>query len=417
MKSILSLLCGGLSLGEMCSADVLPEEGDKGCVVVRKESEPFMHFRKRSLEYAGPEMEDESPGERVTEVRIGWFGPSDAKNAVGGSMWWAASLAVEETNATGGFQGRPFRLLPSWTENPWGTGARMVTRLVYEDQVQALLGSVDGPATHLAEQIVAKARVPLVSPVSTDKSVNLAGVAWMFSCAPDDRQMARLLAQAVTSGLKSPNDQWVLCSATDHDSRMAAKEILRAFGISNRAPAFRFHFAAGSPAFDVQVDSLEKIKPSAIVISAGVEDAARLVKAIRQRNLEIEVFGTHQLGCHAFLRLAGESAEGVRFPLLFAPRANDPLFRRFSDRFMSDYGHEPDYAAALSYDATRMLVEAVRLGGLNRARIREALVKLSPWEGIAGLIRWDGTGQNERAVREMGTIRLGRIVVAGSEAP
>jgi ABC-type branched-subunit amino acid transport system substrate-binding protein len=233
----------------------------------------------------------------------------------------------------------------------------------------------------------------------------------MFSCAPGDHLIAPLLAEAVTNELKNPGrDKLVVFSATDHDSRMAAKEILRALSVCHCMPDFKLEFPAGVTSFDPQLSGLGTAKPHAVLIIAGPEDSARLVVAIRERLGDVLIFGTHQMGRFQFCRLAGKAAENARFPLLWKPDKSDVTTRKFIENFKARYGREPDYAAALSYDATRLLVAAARQGGLSRAGIRGALVKLSPWQGIAGSIQWDGTGQNSRKVTRMGTIRNGCIV-------
>ena len=96
--------------------------------------------------------------------------------------------------------------------------------------------------------------------------------------------------------------------------------------------------------------------------------------------------------------------------LLFTPGPGDDTAGRFAAHFRTARGRAPDYAAALAYDATRLLIAAIRQAGPNRARIREALVQLSPWAGIAGLIRFDGTGQKRRTDLAVGTIRHGAVV-------
>ncbi len=53
----------------------------------------------------------------------------------------------------------------------------------------------------------------------------------------------------------------------------------------------------------------------------------------------------------------------------------------------------PAYALA-EPDATRLLIAAIRAGGLNRARIRDALAGGEPFVGATGEIRFDGTGGN-----------------------
>jgi ABC-type branched-subunit amino acid transport system substrate-binding protein len=161
-------------------------------------SRPFFEARKQQTEFTGPGREDREP-EGLTEVRIGYFGPNDAAHPEGGDIWTAVSLAVDEANAEGGYSGLPFRLVPGWADNPWGNGGIQVARMAYEDRVWAVIGGIDGPSTHLAEQVAAKARLPLISPVATDKTVNLANVPWMFSAVPGDHALAPLLASALAA--------------------------------------------------------------------------------------------------------------------------------------------------------------------------------------------------------------------------
>ena len=170
-----------------------------------------------------------------------------------GDLWWAANLAVQEANArtsdfgprTSDFLRLPFRLVARWAVDPWGTGVSQLTRMVYDEQPLALLGSVDSATTHLAEQVVAKANLPLVSPIATDKSVTLAGVSWMFSCAPSDAAIARVLVDAVLAGLTGRADKLVLLATTDHESRMTAREVLREFSRRQRPARFPLRRAAG----------------------------------------------------------------------------------------------------------------------------------------------------------------------------
>jgi branched-chain amino acid transport system substrate-binding protein len=194
---------------------------------------PFMRFRERALEYNGPER-DEGELQNVREVNIGWFGPDDTNNAFASDLWCATNLAIQEANDQGGFKGLAFHLVPRWSADPWGSGISQLTRMIYTEQPVALIGSVDSPSTHLAEQVVAKAQLPLVSPISTDKSVTLAGVSWMFSCAPSDDAIARILVNDVITTLENASHNSVsekpglaLITGTDHASRMTAREVLK----------------------------------------------------------------------------------------------------------------------------------------------------------------------------------------------
>jgi branched-chain amino acid transport system substrate-binding protein len=380
---------------------------------------PFFHLRESKLGYHGPSDDFTD----LSEIRLGWFGPTNLNDPLTGDLWWAANLAIREANERGGCvwnskletrnserRSLPFRLIPRWAVDPWGTGVSQLTRMVYDEQPLALLGSVDSASTHLAEQVVAKANLSLVSPIATDQSITLAGVSWMYSCAPSDAAIARVLLNAVLSEWKSPGDRCVLLATTDHESRMTAREVVHEVTRRGRRLDFRFDLPPGAADTTRQLKAAAEAKPAVVIIIAGAEDSARLLRAVREQLGQVPVIGSQSMGRSRFLDLVGGATGGVSFPQLFAPNCADPTTVRFLDQFTQARRHAPDYAAAFTYDATRLLVEAIRRAGPNRAHIREALAQMSPWPGLAGPIHFDGTGQNVRTNIGMGTFCGGAMV-------
>ena len=405
MSTTALILAGCLALVSACGA-----AGADGPAGRAAPQEPFFQLRQHETDYAGPGRE-EPPPEQVEEVLLGYFGPSDPAHPEGGDLWTAAQLAVEHANQQGGYRGKPFRIVPRWSDNPWGTGVAQVVRMVYRDQVWALVGGIDGPSTHLAEQVVAKARLPLVSPVSTDKSANLANVPWLFSLAPGDHLLAPLLAEAIAEGVHQK--RFVLVSATDHDSRLFTVELTRRLTARRVLP--RYHFQSDPAAQDAAplVTRLLEAGPDAVVLVAGAKHSARLLVALREAGFTGAVFGGPAMGRRPFQQESGEAAEGVLFPLLYTPP--EPA-DEFTKAFKNRTGKLPDYAAAHTYDAFRLLIAAVGKGGLNRARIRDALGELSPWSGASGTVEWDPLGSNTRPPT-LGTIQEGRALPAEGRLP
>jgi branched-chain amino acid transport system substrate-binding protein len=268
--------------------------------------------------------------------------------------------------------------------------------MVYEEQPLALLGSVDSAATHLAEQVVAKANLPLVSPVVTDRTATLAGVPWIFACAPSDQAVAAALVEAVGEELRVSPGRLALLHTTDHASRMTARAVRQAFARRGRLPDFQFQARPGAADLAQPRAALVQAQPAVVMVLAGAEDTARWAGELQSALPEASLYGGPEAGRHRFLELAGERGGTVRFPQLVAPDPDDPEWIRFRDEFVAARGHPPDDAAVLTYDATRLLLEAIRRAGPNRGRIREALTELSPWRGVGGEIRFDGTGQNTR---------------------
>jgi branched-chain amino acid transport system substrate-binding protein len=278
-----------------------------------------------------------------------------------------------------------------------------VVRMVYTENVWAVVGGIDGPSTHLAEQVVAKARVTLMSPASTDKTVNLANVPWMFSLAPGDHLQAPQLAQAIAESVGQKS--LVLVSADDHDSHLFTVELEKCLAAREIVP--RYHFQCKQTATDLAelVNRVIGSDPSGVGVIAGPDHSARLVLALREAGFKGTVFGGPAMGRQAFRQRAGTAADGVLFPLLSnLDEAEDGFPIAFENRF----GHLPDYATLNTYDAVRLLVAAIHTAGLNRVRIRDALANRSPWPGAAGTVQWDPLGSNTRPV-PLGTIHNGRL--------
>jgi len=303
----------------------------------------YIDKRQTPLQYEGPGREDPEPTD-FTEIPIGFFGPNDPAHPQGGSIYMGAALAFEDANARGGYKNKPFRLIPRWSDDPWRGGASAVAKLVFTDNVWAILGGIDGATTHLAEQVIVKANLPLVDPASTDQTVNQANVPWMFSLAPGDPDIAKFLAARLK------HEPFVLFAGADHDSRNLATELLK----TGVRPAFRHDITPGAPE-----------------IPAAPQDSSLAVILAPPRETQL-VLASLPAATRAF---AGPSARARRFSSprpVEAPRLHPPapaLLARLEARFQQP----ADDLSFLAYDAATLLVQAVRDAGLNKSLIRDRL--------------------------------------------
>lgn len=363
---------------------------------------PYFDGRKAVHVYPGPGRDDPAPAD-LSEIRIGYFGPSDPNDPAYGDLWLAAVMAVDEINAAGGYRGLPFRLLPAWSKNPWGSGVSDVVRMVFDDQIQVLIGGIDGVSAHLAEQVVAKALLPLVNPGSTDRTANLAHVPWILSCLPGGQMEAAALADSLLDEIGSR--PFLLISATDHDARALTEELREYLAERGVAPArhLEVNSADGRDLDIISSQLVSKSRAAALVLVAGPDVSARVLKRIRTF-YNGPVFGSSAMARSSFRRQIGNDTGGLRFPF----PADLPGVEEFSRRFRDVWGHDADFAAAQTYDSLHLIAAALELSGPNRARLGDALRSLSPWKGAAGTLVWDRTGQNTRPVF-MATLEKGRI--------
>lgn len=350
---------------------------------------PYIPPRERIAGYNGAGRDLPEPAD-LPEVRLGWFAPFDVKHPVGGALWAGAALALEDANARGGYKSKPFAFVTRWSDDPWRSGASSVVRMIYTEKVWAILGSLDGAATHLAEQVVAKALTPLIDPVSTDRSVNYANVPWMFSCAPSDAAVASCLKAAIDA--RHAAGRIALFVTTDHDSRTSAADFEKAV-----SPASRQQIAPAHPDLESSAKPLPE-NATAVMIFAGAEDSARLLKAVRAMRPMLPVFCGTGASVARFSKHAGPAADGVVAPVLYEISSGAS---QFDTRMRERFGLPADYLALHAYDAVTLTVQAVREAGLNRALIRDWLASRQsspePWTGVSGTIKWDANGRNRRS--------------------
>lgn len=369
---------------------------------------PHYRARQQPTEFTGPAKPNGSLKD-LDAVLLGFFGPNTPPEDPATDMWQAARLAIEQANRDGGHHGLPFRLVTRWAENPWGSGVKQVVRMAYQDRVWALIGGPDGPSTHLAEQVVAKAFLCLVSPACTDKSVNLAHVPWMFSCLPQDHILAPALARAVAQSRQ--DGPLVQISAVDHDSHLLAEELKKALTALKLSPAHHFEFEPAQPEFSPLIKRVIRTRPGVLILLAPAQTSARVLHALRAAGCGATVVGGPWMGQTAFIHQAQQAAEGVIFPRLFVP---SPASAEFQKAFVARTGRQPDYISAHTYDAVNLTIRALNQSGLDRAALCRALKGQSGYVGVTGPFQWDKLGSNTRPV-QLGVFRDG--VVEAYEDP
>jgi branched-chain amino acid transport system substrate-binding protein len=162
-------------------------------------------------------------------VKIGFLIPDDKSlDARRG-----AEMAIQKANKDGGFKGRSFQMVVRSMEGPWGTGSKEAVSQIFEEEVWAIIGSVDGRNAHLVEQVSAKTRIVFLSAWATDPTLSQAFVPLFFNCVPNDNQQADALIEELYNKRKIKIA--ALISGTDYDSKTASDNYIKRIKNGNKA--------------------------------------------------------------------------------------------------------------------------------------------------------------------------------------
>jgi ABC-type branched-subunit amino acid transport system substrate-binding protein len=409
------------SLTENVDATTAPEEESLKVYAntpenTPEELRPFGHFVERPykqffvdpIEFTGPGREKPEPD--VDSVVIGLLAPLERSHEayIGQELFRGVRLAIDQANAEGGYRGKPFKLLVRNDTGLWGASANEIISFSYVDRAWAVIGTVDGANTHIAIRVALKTELPIMNVADTDPTLVETKIPWIFRNIADDRQMAYTIAYHVYR--ERDFRRVAILRADNRYGRFGVSEF-RSGSVRMRHPApieinYEISYDHLNPKFSMQIERLERVRPDAVVLWADAQAAGHLVKRIREAGLTIPIYACDRILNPIFLEIAGEAAEGVVASVPYNPDADIIQLRDFKDLYREHHGKDPGVYAAHAYDGAQMVVGAIRKGGLNRYRIRDALAEITTYQGVTGEIKMDNV-HADRGPVTLATVRDG----------
>lgn len=358
-----------------------------------RSGKPYRTFYTEPLPYNGPGRAYPEPVGLKT-VRIGLIAPlgevPEKENGLG--LRRGVEMAMAEANAAGGYRDLPFEIVLRPDQALWGSSSNTVIDLAYGEDVWAIIGSIDSNTTHVALRVAFKAEVPMLNVGSGDPTMTETGIPWVARCTPDDRQISYRLAELLFREMDLT--RVAVLRSNNRYGRFGIREFRDAARRLERPLPLEVQFPPDETDFTSALDRIIAADPQALVLWARAPEAARALGQLRARGIDIPVAGTDRLASRLFLELAGEDAEGIMATSWLAPGRSDTTWTEFVGRFRDRYGEEPEAFAAYGYDAANMVIAAVREKGLNRARIRDYLMGIRHYEGVAGPMQLNETANS-----------------------
>jgi ABC-type branched-subunit amino acid transport system substrate-binding protein len=355
---------------------------------------PYLRFFTEPVEFLGPGREKRPPSD-LQEVRIGFLGPIEGSRyaRLGRRMLNGATLAVEEANEAGGYNGLPFALVVRNDLGLWGASSNEMLAL-HEEEVWGVLGSIDGANTHIMLRIALKIDMPMVVSGDTDPTLTETAIPWMTRVSGDDRQSNYALAVRMN---EMGYTRIAVLRSNDRYGRVGTGEFKDAMKRLGSPILFELRFAPGDTVFTAVLDRIHRANADAVFLWGDPEEAGLIIRQMKEMGMQQPVFGSDRLVSQEFLQIAGDAAEGVVATYLYNPTLDDPVLQSFNRRYGERFGEEAETFAAHAYDGMSMLIESIRNAGLNRVRIRDALLGYETYRGVTGTIpfdaRWDDIGR------------------------
>jgi branched-chain amino acid transport system substrate-binding protein len=370
---------------------------------------PYYEYYQDLVEYNGAARDIPDPDlNSLDEIRIGFLAPlyDHPEQILGNRMLNGAQMAVDEANAAGGYCGKPFKIIThndydNWQMSSfasagvakdsaiWGSASDDAVRMIYDDKVWAMFGSISSESTHIALRLTLKAETPLVNSASTDPTIPETIIPWHFTVIQDDRMQGYTLARHIYDelGLK----RVALLRVNDRYGRFGVPKFRDASRRLGHPVVIEQKFRPGDTDVRRQLQVIEDSRVDAIVLWTDIAPAAMILRQMQELGMTQRVFGT--LG-DELIKLAGPAAEGFEAVYPYDPTRSDPRWVEFNARYEARFHEKPDHFASLAYDQMQILLDSISRAGLNRGRIRDALTGLENYKGVTGEMVFDPNCKN-----------------------
>jgi branched-chain amino acid transport system substrate-binding protein len=360
-----------------------------------KYTTPYFENYQDLVEYNGAARDVPDPDLKdLSEIRIGFIGPlyNHPDQVRGNRMLNGAILAVEEANATGGYGGKPFKLMVHNDSAIWGAASNEIVKMVYDEKVWAIFGSVSADTTHIALRVTLKAETPLVNSAATDQTIPETIIPWYFTDLQDDRLQGYTLARHIYTelGLK----RIAILRVNDRYGRFGVIKFRDASRRLGHPVVIEQKFRPGDTDFRHQLQVIEDSRVDAIVLWTDIGPAAMILQQMQELGMKQRVFGSHRTIGDELVKLAGPAAEGFEAVFPYDPTRTDPRWLDFNARYEARFHEKPDQFASLAYDAMQILLDAICRAGLNKGRIRDALTGIESYKGVTGDMVFDPNCKN-----------------------
>jgi len=359
---------------------------------------PYKRHFLLQMEYTGPGRAIPEP-EHVDTVKLGFIGPimSTVSVATGGKsheeplgikMLQGARLAIEQANARGGYfrrKGTPFELVVKNDNGLWGASGNEIIHLAYDDHVWAILGTIDGANSHIAIRVALKAEILMLNSGDTDPTFTETNIPWVARDIGDDRQQSYLLVDYMIR--KMGYKRIGIIRSSNRYGRFGVREVKDSCRRLGYPVILEMAYALGQDDYSLQLKRLKAARLDAVVHWGDASDSATILKQMRSMDMNQPYFASDRTVNKLFTDKVGELAEGVICGYPWNPDRQDPKLEAFRQAFRKRFNDEPDTYAAHGYDGMNMLIWAVQVAGLNRAKIRDLIAdRTKPFHGVTGEI-------------------------------
>jgi branched-chain amino acid transport system substrate-binding protein len=330
------------------------------------------------------------------EIKIGLITPlSGDVKTFGESVRNSFLIAVEEANARGGVAGMKITYAIQDDKNDATEAANVANLLVNQQRVKAIVGSVTSKTTIPVSDIIQSARIPAISPTATNPKVTVADGKrkdYMFRACFIDPFQGAVMAKFSRETLKGKSAA-VLFDASNDYSKGIAEVFRDAFRKQGGKVAAFDSYGKDDVDFSALLTKVKASGADILFLPDYYNKVGLIAKQVQEKGLKVRLVGPDGWDSPDLVKIAGSAIEGGYFSNHYSPDDRRPEVAAWVEKYRKKHGQVPDALGTLAYDATNILLEAIRKAGSDDPKkIRDALASIKDFKAVSGKSTLDANG-------------------------
>jgi|KBSSwiStaDraftv2_1062776.scaffolds.fasta_scaffold190460_2 branched-chain amino acid transport system substrate-binding protein len=323
------------------------------------------------------------------EIVVGYYGDLTGRTAsFGQSTRNGVEMAVDEINKAGGIMGRKVRVIVEDDQGEPNKAATVVSKLVNQDKVHAVLGEVASSNSLAAAPKAQEAKVPMISPSSTNPNVTQVGDFIFRVCFIDPFQ-GDVMAKFAAKNLKATKAAILYDFNSDY-SRGLREFFTRSFKASGGQIVAEQSYTQGDRDFSGQLTQIRAANPDVIYVPGYYGEVGVIANQTKQLGIKAPLLGGDGWDSPQLWQLGGASLNGDYISNHYSVDDPMPAVQKFVADYKERFKLSPDALAALGYDSMRVLADAItRAGTTDGTKLRDAIAATKNFPGITGTITID----------------------------
>ena len=312
-------------------------------------------------------------------------------------------LAAEERNKAGGVLGRPVEIDTADTESSADKTPLAVLKLIEQDHVVAVLGEVASSCSMAAAPECQRAKVPQLSPSSTNPKVTKLGTYIFRSCFTDDFQ-GTTISKFTAEDLKLKKAAILTDTKSDYSTGLTSV-LEKDFPSRGGQIVDKETYQAGDSSFKAQLANVKNANPDIVFLPGYYTEIVQIVRQAREIGLNCPFIGGDGWDSDTTLKDGGTAVEGCFFTNHYDVNDPDPMIQGFVKKFKDRYdGQQPDAMAVTGYDAANIMFDAIeRAKSTDGPALREAIASTKNFPAITGKI---SIGKDRNAIKRAALMKI-----------